>query len=266
MDLLTIGILFVLCQVALAFDCSNLSLSGQTYNLTHADFKAIIPQDPVFEFATVTKTIIGNACRPLASLPNKATEKYCGGDPKAWFCQTKEVQGKGTDDSPQCPKAILAGVKPLASAAPPVVQQIQGGVQLIFKRNNTDAVNISFLCHDRTQDLTATKRNGVIEIEWQTPQGCPKAAKGPDQPIGNPGGEDRKMSGFGTFVLLSFVASTAYLIIGGAYNYTVFRIRHFPDMLPHWKFWSAVIRNGGELIGTLWERIRHRGGRDYVQI
>ncbi|KAJ3168415.1 hypothetical protein HDU87_001146 [Geranomyces variabilis] len=239
------------------YDCKNIPGHGRTFDLSGPDFPVEITEEKAV--STKVLTVWGNACAPLttARLPEEAKEECPTG---TWFCELEKYKSKqnGTE--------LLTNVRQFAKAAPEVRLR-EAEVDLLFV-NGERSVNVSFRCAEGLPVASWAQSTdpNVVTIIYKTKSACAAGTPDPNpSPAPPANGSDESMSGWGVFWMLLFVASLAYCVIGSAYNYSVFRVRSFPDILPHWPIWAVLLAQGWDLIATLWERVTSRG-RNYVHL
>ncbi|KAJ3014206.1 hypothetical protein HKX48_005296 [Thoreauomyces humboldtii] len=238
---------------ALDYDCST--LLGKKYSLASSDFN--VTTTTTKKFGKQVTTLTGNPCRALDTAFDPLVKDTCGSD--TWFCLTDTFEK--TDAAPVLEDAIK-----LAAAAPePIARGDE--FDLIFKSTDV-TVNLSITCGNSPDaPKLISHTDNLYTLAWTTKGACGPGETPPGNPSQTPvkGGDDKNMSGAGIFWTLIFVALLAYLVIGSAYNYTVFRIRSFPDILPHWYLWSAGLAVAWDFVATCWERARGSAG-NYVRI
>ncbi|KAJ3160206.1 hypothetical protein HDU86_001042 [Geranomyces michiganensis] len=239
------------------YDCKNIPGHGRTFNLEGPDFSVDLEQKK--SVSTKRTTVWGNACAPLTAetlgkLPAERKENCAAG---TWFC---EVEQHITNN-----QSLVTDVNTLAKAEPEVRLR-DAEVDLLFV-NGERSVNVSFQCGAGlpVASWEPSANPNVVTIIYKTQNACAAGSIPSPTPPPIEKGSGESMSGWGVLWMLLFVGSLAYCVIGSAYNYSVFRVRSFPDILPHWPIWSVLLAQTWDLVATLWERLTSRG-RNYVHL
>ncbi|KND03548.1 uncharacterized protein SPPG_01026 [Spizellomyces punctatus DAOM BR117] len=258
----------ILCAGAIAapvneYNCSNIITGGGNvqqyiYDLSplKPDFNITTRKKPeAGDVVTWETTIAGSLCGPITTKFGADVQSKCSDN--AWFCWMELLLREG--EPPITLRAIqFAG----GSNFRPEPHARGQALDLLFKASETKGsktVNVSFICNDNTSPGKPEKieeTDKLITIKWESKAGCPSTPK--NSPNGKGG-----MSTFGIFCLILFIGAIGYFVIGSAYNYTVLRIHRFPEMLPHWDFWSTLLAVCWDFVASLYERV---SGRSYVRL
>ncbi|KAJ3416521.1 hypothetical protein HDV05_001258 [Chytridiales sp. JEL 0842] len=216
-----------------------------------------------FNISTLTETpptktrsdLLVNLCKPYLKPDTLPSEDFCTAD--TWIC---EVVTNVKESANPVERVVQAKAWVKASTASPPLTVLEGGKGLNVVLGGAESgglkANVTLLCDEKENPgapvlKPALEDTRVLQIELKSVVACGKRG-----PSGVKEGGREGMSAFGIISLLFWISFICYWVLGTAYNYTVNRISHFPDMLPNWPFWKESI---GKVISFF-------QSRDYIRI
>ncbi|KAK4689223.1 autophagy-related protein 27, partial [Tremellales sp. Uapishka_1] len=127
-------------------------------------------------------------------------------------------------------------------------------------------LNLSLICSQSAADPAPTfisYTSGVLDLEWATPDACPRADDSPLDPSRPEEGSDPSGGGFWRFIKSLFwliiLVLILYFGIGIFYNHQQYSARGW-DLVPHRDFWRELPLLLSDLFGHVFAGLRGSNG------
>ncbi|KAG0358422.1 hypothetical protein BG005_002414 [Podila minutissima] len=276
-----IALATIATTVAGAYDCAEIRVEGNTYNIAALKpITYIVTGKPkLVTPSTIREDYHLNPCQPI-DVPEGKEKENC--EKGTWVCkdtklitedkETKETllflhQIAGSAPADDTTKTPARDVNPLAIKADKLedVKDLPWNLTLhggVIDNRNQSAV-ITFICDRSATDVKVAPTftsyvDGVASFTWKTEHACPIHTELPTAP---------GMSGFSIFLTVLVVFAVIYVVLGAIYNHQVYGAKGL-DLLPNLDFWRDFPGLVVDVVRHVWDSVTGRAtsSRGYVSV